>query len=180
MGFSFIFVFMKKFIFSVTATICLAAASFGQKVDYKDNIISVDGQFYAYMERQGCGFGDPECNFIIKDKENKTQLVLKIDGEDDLSQASSAHPKGIRVTWADVYFLQSKQKAQTQRFYVRSGKMASEFVKWELFKDGMLDSTRIEEYVLLNPEKFPKNKTKIIVETREAPPAKKPGVQISF
>jgi hypothetical protein len=146
---------MKK-IFSVLA-LFLSLQTFAQKVDVDDNdMITVDGVKYAKIERDGCGFAQ-NCQFKVYDTTGKLQIVIKFEDYNDPTKAQASNPKG-RVTYFEFVFLESKQKAETDAVGIKSIKVAKFIVKNELFLNGMLNPTAVDNFVLVNEPSFSKRK----------------------
>lgn len=147
-----------KTIFLLLFCILLNHTLTAQKVEVdKAHRLTVDGQLYAFIEKDGCGFGSPTCGFTVQDSSGKKVLVIRLEEFNDLAERKPSNTQG-RVTYLSFVFLESKQKAEIGLFSLKTEKVAKMIVKNELFKDGKLNQEAVDNFVLINGTPFSKRR----------------------
>ena len=126
-----------------------------QKVvhDKKTNDVTVDKVKSFNLFREGCTFSKPECYFEIKDVEDKRVIRITYKAYRDATTITQYNPQGV-VGYYEFVFLDSKQKAQTQMMPGKPQKAAEYIVKNRLFVNGKLDSKAVDEFVLIQGNRF--------------------------
>lgn len=140
---------MKQFLLIALFAICITTSYAKDKkvdVDIKEDTVFVDGKASFIFEKMKYLPGT--FNYFVKDLANKKLAFLKFYDFNDPKEISSANPKG-RVTYYEVTFLESKQKAEIPA-YARQVKMAEILVKQNLIIDGTITEESEQEFILIN------------------------------
>ena len=126
-----------------------------QKISIKDSVILVDNVPYARIEKEGHGLFQ-ERVITVSDLNGKPAIVIKYYTTRTAAAINGGNPKGY-VYFADLSFLQSKQKGQLESLTEKTEKVAAKIVKSKLFKDGKIDEEAVDNFILINPVVFTKS-----------------------
>ena len=136
----------------ITLILLLPISLAAQDIDVKDSAIIVDGKPYAKIEKDGHGIFQ-EHIFTIYELTGKAAIVIKWFKSTSASEMNRANPKG-EYWYADINFLQSKQKGQLRYLKDKYKDIAKLIVKSKLFKEGKIDQEAVDNFILINPVMF--------------------------
>jgi len=117
---------------------------FSQKVEVSDSLITADAKPYAKIVK------DNNFQYTISDLTGKPVIIIKYESTVSSSRVMAANPRGY-VYYANFFFLETKQVAQSEEVMAKLKKIANEMVKNKLFIDGKLDLKAADNYILINP-----------------------------
>ena len=143
---------MKKLIFIIAFSCCNIA--FAQKVDVKDNIITVDGNPYAKIERDG-NLLTAELSFTISSiSTGKKLMVIAMQNIFLPERKSWDNPDG-RVTYSKFVFLDSADHVcEADISFLKNDKLAKYIVKNNLIINGELNAPEVKTFALVKGKPF--------------------------
>ena len=150
---------MKNILF--TAILFLGIHSMNAKdktdIDIKDDSVLVDGKASFIFEK--IKYMPGTFNYYVQDLTGKKLAFLKFYDYYDYKEISNANPKG-RVTYYEVTFLESGQKAEIPAF-ARQVKMAEVLVKQQLIQNGTITKESEQEFILVNGMPYSKKRSEM-------------------
>ena len=162
---------------------CINAFSKDKKaaVEMKEDTVMVDGKASFIFEK--IKYLPGTFNYFVKDLNGKKLAFLKFYDFNDPKEISSANPKG-RVTYYEVTFLKSQQKAETPAF-ARQIKMAELLVKQNLIQNGTITEDAEAEFILVNGTPFSKQREELnggntIIINNGNTPVQRNGININI
>ncbi len=130
---------MKQIFTALMLLLSFIANAEKNEVILTNDKIVVDDSLYAFIERDGCGFGSNHCEYTVFDKEHQKVLVITPGSRVITSLRSQSNPTGTQ-TYLKFSFLSLGENVEvTKWFAVKTEKIARFIVKNELFKGGYLD-----------------------------------------
>ena len=122
-------------------------------------------------------------NYFVKDLRGKKLAFLKFYDYNDPKEISSANPKG-RITYYEVTFLESSQKAEIPAF-ARQAKMAELLAKQNLVQNGIISKESEQEFILVNGTPYSKKREEmnggnIIIIHNNSTPVQRNGININI
>lgn len=162
-----------------------AAVSFSKDkksaVELREDTVYVEGSSLFIMEKLKPfpGF----FNYFIKNLKGDKLAFLKFNEYYDPKEISSANPKG-RVTYYEVTFIESNQKAEIPAF-ARQIKIAEFLTNQHLLSAEGISAEAEQEFILVNGNPFSLKRremsgTNTIIINNNTTPAPKNGVNINF
>ena len=138
---------MKKIVTTIALAL-LPILGFAQEVkfDKKTNIVTAGENSFRLM-RENCGFGGVDCHYDVFDKDNKKVMVINFRDYNSPTEISAGNPKG-HVVYSEYVFLETKQKAEVEYFYIKHAKLAKYIIQNKLIVNGLLDNKAVEEFVV--------------------------------
>ncbi|MDO7885224.1 hypothetical protein [Hymenobacter cheonanensis] len=146
---------MKNLLF-LLAFSALATTSVAQKIKVEGELITVDGQPYARIERDGCGALNAGCMYYVKSLQNERLFIIKPLEFVDPATISASHPDG-RTLYVQYIFTASRATTETAYpsiMLLRALDIARKIYKAQLIKDGTLDQQAADAFVLANGMTF--------------------------
>lgn len=149
---------LNAFFLHMKALLCLLALSASattvsaQKIKVEGELITVDGQPYARIERDGCGALTAGCLYYVKSLQNQRLFTIKPMEFVDPATISASHPDGRTMY---VQYIFNASHATTETAYpsimlLRALDIARKIYKAQLIKDGTLDQQAADAFVLAN------------------------------
>jgi hypothetical protein len=175
---------MKNILFAVILFMGIHSMQAKDKteIDIKDDSVLVNGKVAFLFEK--IKYLPGTFNYFVKDLSGKKLAFLKFYDYNDYKEISSANPKG-RVTYYEVTFLESGQKAEIPAF-ARQLKMAELLVKQNLVQDGTISKESEQEFILVNGTPYSKKRSEmdggntIIINNNSATPVQRNGININI
>jgi hypothetical protein len=130
---------------------CLATVfSFAQnfRIDKKTGLVSVGGKPAFRFERDGCSLGDGICGYDVFDTAGTRVLRILMKTQQSYRLVTRENPKG-EVTYFQFLFVQSKESADVSSVMGWERSMISFILGNKLFRNGLLDKERADEFLLL-------------------------------
>ena len=128
-----------------------------QKIEVKNNIVLLDGQPYAGIEGDGCGFVDPQCQYYLTPVGSERRLfVVKQQIFEDPMERKESNPTG-RTLYLQFVFTAAGTTAEIPfpaTLHLRALDVARKVVKARLLKDGTLDEQAAADFVTNNGTPF--------------------------
>lgn len=127
-----------------------------QKVTTKNNIIIVDKQEIAQMERDGCKMLSTHCNYYIRNMEGESLINITQLSYNDPLQVSNGNENGM-VRYLRLSFSNYNGIAEIpfpSLITLREKDLANVLVRAQLIKDGQLDIQQVENYVRMHGTQF--------------------------
>ncbi|MGI4870145.1 MAG: hypothetical protein ACRYFX_03085 [Janthinobacterium lividum] len=140
---------MKTIFFSLLLT-GLATSAFAQKIKVENDLVTVDGQPYARIEKDGCGMMDLDCSYHVKSLQNQQLFTVKQVIFNDPGQISASNPEG-RTLYLQYIFTASRTTAETSfpaTLHLRALDVARKVYQAHLLKEGTLDAEVADTFVL--------------------------------
>ncbi|TCJ18230.1 hypothetical protein EPD60_04115 [Flaviaesturariibacter flavus] len=141
---------MKK-VYLLACFFLLATAGFAQpkfKIDKNTGLVTVAGKPAFRYERDGCGLGDGMCGYDVYDTSGTRVLRILMKTQQSRRLITHENPKG-EVSYFQFLFVQSKQSADVASVAGWERSMVSFILQHKLFRNGLLDAERAEEFILL-------------------------------
>ncbi|RYZ22168.1 MAG: hypothetical protein EOO16_10220 [Chitinophagaceae bacterium] len=129
----------------------LTTASFAQnkfKIDKNTGLVTVSGKPAFRFERDGCSLGDNVCGYDVYDTSGSRVLRILMKSVQSRRLVTQDNPKG-EVTYFQFLFVQTKESADVSGVAGWERSMVSFILHNKLFRNGLLDPERAEEFVLL-------------------------------
>jgi hypothetical protein len=142
-----------RIIFLLLFIVPFICAAQDTKIDKKTGLVTVNGQSAFRFEKDGCGFAAGVCNYDVYDTTGTRVLRILMKTQRSRSLMTAENPAG-EVTYFQFLFLKTKQTADVTDLMAFEKYMIPFIVKNKLFAKGMLDESRVEEFVLLHGSPF--------------------------
>ena len=128
-----------------------------QKVEVKNNVILLDGQPYAGIEGDGCGFVDPQCQYYLTPvgSEKRLFVVKQVIFEDPMERKES-NPTG-RTLYLQFVFTAAGTTDEIPfpaTLRLRALDVARKVAKARLFQNGVFDEQAAADFVTNNGTPF--------------------------
>lgn len=143
-------------IFFIALLIIFPAIAYTQKVEIEKNKILVDNKEWAgFAKEGGCDLLANICNIELSSLSGKKEIVVRMLSFKDWKEVSRYNKEGTVWYW-EFTFLSSRQKADMLVRYnsKKDEKLAKDLVKAGFFKDGEIDPTAVDNFVLINGTKL--------------------------
>lgn len=138
----------------IVAVSLISSALLAQKVDVKDDKITVDGEDYAILKKTSSGLEKAEFSLQTLDGNEVALAVLS----DDVAPSGPANAaSNVETNYIHITFLGSGAQASMEYGIGFKKMFAKQIVKSNLFKEGAYNPEGEKKFIILNPYKGGQN-----------------------